>query len=205
MRRRSSADFLAVIRDHELRIFTTSDFVTLAGVSRSAAAHVLRRLASHRLVLRVARGLWMNGMAGDISPYEVVRPLVAPWPAYVSLYSALADYGLVQEIPQIIYAVTSSRVRRYRTPLGVFHFHHLPQRLLWGYEMKRAGRVAYPMAEPEKAFLDLAYLALVPRSGLKFPRRRGRRWALSAQKLRRYAARFDFPPLAAFLRGVGGV
>jgi len=197
--RRSTADFLAVIRDHRLRVFTTSDFLALTGMSRPAATHALRRMASRRLVLRITRGLWVNGMTEDISPYELVRPLVAPWPAYVSLYSALADCGVVQEIPQVVYAVTSSRARRYRTPLGVFHFHHLPERLLWAYEMKQTRRAVYPIAEPEKAFLDLAYLTLAPRSRLKLPYRRGGRWNLNLERLRQYAARFDSPSLAAFL------
>jgi predicted transcriptional regulator of viral defense system len=189
-----------MIRDHRLRVFTTSDLLTLTGLSRSAAAHALRRMASRRLVRRIKRGLWMNDLAQDISPYEIVPHLVAPWPAYVSLYSALADYGVVQEIPQIIYAVTSSRTRRYQTPLGSFHFHHLPARLIWGYEMKQVGRASYPIAEPEKAFLDLAYLALIPRSPLELPHRRSRKWNLDARKLKAYAARFQFPPITASLR-----
>lgn len=197
--RRSAADLLSVIRGHRLRVFTTSDLMTLTGLSRTAAAHALRRVASRQLVRRIKRGLWINGMTEDIAPYELVPHLVAPWPAYVSLYSALAGYGVVQEIPQIIYAVTSSRPRRYRTPLGSFHFHHLPARLIWGYEMKRAGGAAYPIAEPEKAFLDLAYLALIPRSPLELPRGRGKAWNLDRGKLKEYAARFGFPPLIAYL------
>jgi len=196
----STADLLGVMRDHRLRVFTTSDVLTLTGMRRSAATHALRRMAARRLVVRVRRGLWVNGMAEDLSPYELVRHLAAPWPAYVSLYSALADYGVVQEIPHVIYAVTAGRTRRYHTPLGGLHFHHLPARLIWGYAMKQVGRAVFPLAEPEKALLDLAYLALTPRSPLTLPQRRERRWPLNAATLKAYAARFECPPLAALLR-----
>jgi len=161
---RSAADLLGVIRDHRLRVFTTSDVLTLTGMRRSAATHALRRMAARRLVIRVRRGVWVNGMVEDVSPYELVRHLAAPWPAYVSLYSALADSGVVQEIPHVIYAVTAGRTRRCQTPLGAFYFHHLPARLIWGYALRQVGRAVFPLAEPEKAWLDLAYLALTPRS-----------------------------------------
>jgi hypothetical protein len=56
------------------------------------------------------------------------------------------------------------------------------------------------MAEPEKAFLDLCYLALTIRSPLGFPRRRGRRWELDGAKVLQYAKRFAFPPLVDYIR-----
>ena len=197
---RSAADLLGVLRDHLLRVFTTSDVLTLTGMRRSAATHALHRMAARRLVVRVQRGVWVNGMVEDVSPYELVRHLAAPWPAYVSLYSALADHGVVQEIPHITYAVTAGRTRRCQTPLGALYFHHLPARLIWGYVMKQVGRGVFPLAEPEKAWLDLAYLALTPRSPLALPPRRERRWPLNAATLKAYAARFEYPPLAASLR-----
>lgn len=71
---------------------------------------------------------------------------------------------------------------------------------MWGYEVRRQGQASYPAAEPEKAFLDLAYLALIPRCPLAFPGKRGKTWGLDVQKLRRYAKRFEFPPLDSWLR-----
>lgn len=199
----AAAELLRIIRKHRLRFFTTADLVTLTGMHPSAATQALRRLAARDLTGRLKRGLWMNRLQEDLHPYEAVPHLTAPWPAYVSLYSALADYGLVEEIPQVTYAVSSNKPRRYLTPMGSFHIHHLPERLIWGYEMRKTGRGSYPMAEPEKAFLDLVYLALIPRSGLRFPHKRQRRWNLDAAKLRRAAARFDFPPLVSHLKRLG--
>lgn len=194
---------LKLLARHGLRLFTTADLLTLSGLAPSAATQALRRLAAQELITRVKRGLWMSRLITDINPYEAVSYLRAPWPAYVSLYSALSDYGVVEEVPHVIYAVSAGPPKRYRTSMGDFHFHHLPEHLIWGYEVKPLRQGSYCIAEPEKAFLDLVYLALTPRAPLELPHPRGKRWRLDRDKLRIYARRFKFPPLLAYLRSGG--
>ena len=196
----SAASLMRLLRRHELRVFTTADILTLTGIEPSAATKALTRLADEDLVSRIKKGVWVNGLASGLSPYEAVPYLRAPWPAYVSLYSALADYGVVAEIPRVVYGVSPAVPKRYRTSLGDFHIHHLPDRLIWGYEVKRQGSSAYPVADPEKAFLDLVYLALTPRSPLELPHRREREWPLDKEKLKRYARKFAFAPLTHWLK-----
>jgi len=196
----SAASLLKLILKHALRIFTTSDVITLTGLAPAAATKALTRLAAEDLVARIKKGVWVSKLSADLNPYEAVPYLRAPWPAYVSLYSALADHGVVEEIPQIVYGVSAAPPKRYRTTIGEFSIHHLPERLIWGYEIKRQGPSSYPFAEPEKAFLDLVYLALIPRSPLELPHKRGRRWDLDQEKLTRYAERFKFEPLTSWLK-----
>ena len=198
---RSAANLIQLMRDQKLRVFMTSDFITLSRMDRPAAVHALRRLASQKLITHIKRGTWVNLLAADLHPYEAVPFLRAPWPAYVSLHSALADYGLVAEIPRVIYAVSAALPKKYHTTLGDFHIHHLPAHLMWGYEMKRVGQGIYPIAEPEKAFLDLVYLALTPRSPLQLPHKRGSRWKLDKTRLTKYARRFEYPRLVEWLKG----
>ncbi len=191
---------IRLLSRHSLRIFTTSDLASLAGLSPSTASQYLIRLSRAQVVGRLKRGLWMNRLANGLNPYEAVPHLVSPWPAYVSLYSALSEHGVTEEVPHVTYAVTAAIPRKLSTPLGAVHYHHLPERLIWGFEMRRAGSALYPLAEPEKAFLDLCYLALSLRSPLGFPHRRGRRWNLDYGKAGKYAARFECPPLLEYLR-----
>lgn len=199
----SAASLLKIIGRHGLRVFTSADIITLTGLAPAAATQALARLAKEDLVARIKKGVWVSKLSADLNPYEAVPYLRAPWPAYVSLYSALADFGVVEEIPHVVYAVSAATPKRYRTSIGEFSIHHLPERLIWGYEVKRQGQASYPIAEPEKAFLDLAYLALIPRSPLELPHKRERRWDLDKEKLRRYAARFKFAPLTNWLKTAG--
>ena len=188
------------ILDQGLRLFGTADIITLTGMTPFAASQALRRLAARGLICSMKRGLWANRMTGDVEAFEAVPHLTAPWPSYVSLHSALSRHGLVDEVPQAIYAVSSGRAARYRTPLGQFHIHHLPKHLIWGFKMERNGRASFPLADPEKAFLDLAYLGLIPRSPLGLPYKRDRRWKLDQVRLDQYARRFNYPPLLEYLR-----
>lgn len=194
---------LRLLQRHHLRCFTTADLRAIAGMKTSAAAQALRRLAAQELVVRIRRGLWVLAPTEALSLYEAVPYLAAPWPACVSLYSALADAGVVEEIPHLVYGVTAGRSLKIHTSLGPVHLHHLPARFLWGYRTKTAGQVRYPVADPEKAFLDLLYLSLVPRTGLRPPPRRTRRLPLDRTLLKRYAARFRYPPLTRALRAMG--
>ena len=196
----SAAALLKLTQHNGLRVFTSADIITLTGLTPAAATKALARLAGQDLVGRIKKGVWVSKLFADFNPYEAVPYLRAPWPAYVSLYSVLADYGVVEEIPRVIYAVSAALPKRYRTPIGAFSIHHLPERLIWGYEVKRQGQASYPIAEPEKAFLDLVYLALIPRSPLEFPRKRERVWDLDKEKLKCYAARFKFEPLTNWLK-----
>ncbi len=195
-----STALTALLQRHHIRIFTTRDLGLLAGVPPAAAAQSLHRLAADGLVARIKRGVWIHRAAPGLHPFEAVPALSAPWPSYVSLHSALSAHGLIEEVPHVTRAVTSGLPRKYPGPLGDFQFHHLPNRLLWGFTRHRTGEAVYPLAEPEKAFLDLAYLALIPRSPLGFPRKRTARWHLDAGKALWYAARFGFPPLLHLAR-----
>ena len=182
----SAASLLKLIQHHGLRVFTSADIITLTGLTPAAATKALTRLAGQDLVSRIKKGVWVSTLSTDLNSYEAVPYLRAPWPAYVSLYSALADYGVVEEIPHLVYAVSTAPPKRYRTSIGEFSIHHLPERLIWGYAVKQQGQASYPIAEPEKAFLDLVYLALIPRSPLELPHKRGRKWDLDKEKLKRY-------------------
>lgn len=199
----NAAEIIGILRRHHLRVFTTADIITLSGLTDATATQHLVRLASQKIIVKIKRGVWVNALVQDLNPYEAVPFLRAPWPAYVSLHSALADYGVVEEIPHVIFAVTSAMPRRYSTSIGEFRFHHLPEHLIWGFEVRQTGSGQYPMADREKAFLDLIYLALTPRSPLQLPHKRGRAWELNKEKLTVYAKRFHYAPLESWLKAGG--
>ena len=195
-----AVQLLNLLRINKLRIFTTGDMLNLTGMTRTAASQSLARLEEQELLVRIKRGVWVNQTAERINPYEATPYLAAPWPAYISLYSALADAGVIEELPQVIYAVTSHQPKKMSTPIGEFRFHHIPTRLVWGYAVKQFASGSYPVAEPEKAFLDLVYLSLIPRSPIQRVHKRSKKWNLDAKKLHRYAVQFQYPPLLKYLK-----
>jgi hypothetical protein len=91
-----------------------------------------------------------------VSRFALPELISAPYPAYVSMQSALFHHGLIDQIPAVVYAVTLGRPRRVTTPLAVISFHRLPPELFSGFDVADDGA---KIATPEKALFDVLYLA----------------------------------------------
>lgn len=133
--------------------FETRDISALLRVSPANASVLLSRLASTGLLRRSARGRWSAGP--QLSGGQLVEQLAAPSPAYISLQSALFRHGLIEQVPEVFYAVTLGRARRVRTPSGTVSLHRMPPGLFGGFEVASDGT---KMATAEKALFDLLYL-----------------------------------------------
>jgi len=141
--------------------FTTRDAAARLRVPHGHASASLARLGAAGLVVRLRRGVWAK--AGGVDPLALPEYLTAPFPAYVSLQSALYLHGMISQIPAVTYAVTLARTRRLVTPLGTVSLHHVRPTFFFGYE--DVGRAGGRLATPEKALVDLLYLTPA-RSGL---------------------------------------
>lgn len=167
----------------KLEAFTTRDVAALLHVAPDNAHAILNRLGKKGFVAHLARGRW--ALARTLQTTMLPEHLAAPYPAYLSLQTALFHHGLIEQVPAVLYAVTVGRTRRIATPTATVSLHHIPPQLFAGFEVTAEGA---KMATPEKALFDLLYLA-PGRSRLfaslpeaEFPR--GFRW----REVRRYAA-----------------
>lgn len=137
------------------RGFTTRDAAALLKIKPSYAHMVLRRLADHGFLLHLRRGCWCH--ARGVSRFALPELLAAPYPAYVSMQSALYHHGLIDQVPEIVYAATLGRPRRLETPLATVSLHRLPPELFSGFEISPDDGVK--IATAEKALFDVLYLA----------------------------------------------
>jgi predicted transcriptional regulator of viral defense system len=144
-------------------------------------------MARRELVGRLGRGKWTVGSA---SGALLAGQVAAPYPAYVSLQSALFLHGLVEQVPAITYAVTLGRARKAKTPQGMVSLHRIPPELFGGYEKQDDGS---RMATAEKALFDLMYLSptrsrlFVKLPEIELPRKF--RWAETAKWAKRIAGK----------------
>lgn len=115
----------------------------------------MERLASADLIRPVRRGLW--SLDPRLDPYVLAGYVVAPYPAYVSLWSALYLHGVIDQIPQTIFLVSLTRSQRIRTRLSTYSVHHIDADLFLGFEVKEPTGVN--LATAEKAIFDLAYFS----------------------------------------------
>lgn len=161
-------------------VVATAEAAARLGISEVYASQLLARLAEDGLVTRLRRGLW--AVTTQVNPYTLPQYLTAPYPSYISAWTALYHHGLIDQIPQQIFVVSLDRSKRVRTPVGVFVVRHVNPRLFEGYTVHDG----VLMATPEKALFDAVYLAAargrrhaffpeieIPR---KFRKSRFRRW-----------------------------
>lgn len=134
--------------------FETRDISALLQVSPANASVLLSRLAGRGFVRRLTRGRWSIG--AQTNRDQLAEQVAAPFPAYISLQSALFRHGLIEQVPEVIYAVTLGRARKVRTPSGAVSLHRMPPELFGGYETTADG---IKVATPEKALFDLLYLS----------------------------------------------
>jgi predicted transcriptional regulator of viral defense system len=92
-----------------------------------------------------------------MSRFALPELLAAPYPAYVSMQSALFHHGLIEQIPEVVYAATLARPRRIDTPLATVSLHRLPPELFTGFELSPDDGAK--IATPEKALFDVFYLS----------------------------------------------
>lgn len=148
-------DALSTIASMDAAVFSTSDVAARLRVPNGHASVMLARLAASGHVLRLRRGVW--SLPGRVDSLALPEYLTSPFPAYVSLQSALYLHGMISQVPVITYAVSLARTRRFRTPLGTVSVHHVQPTFFFGFE--DVGRSGGRLATPEKALLDFLYLA----------------------------------------------
>lgn len=145
---------LKTLQDLSVSVIETRDVACKLGISNEHASQVLRRLAHERHILHLSRGIWAINI--QMNPLLVPEYLVAPFPSYVSLQTALYHHGMIDQIPQIITVVSPGRTRRIRTPLATVSVHHIASEFFFGDEFDP--KTFVKMATPEKALLDIFYL-----------------------------------------------
>lgn len=136
-------------------ILTTEDASLRLDLSRSGATRALTRLRDAGLAQRIFRGLWALDL--KIDPLTVPEHLTAPFPAYVSFQSALYFHGMIGQIPQVTYVASLGPTRTVTTSLGTYSIHRIAPEYFGGYRTAQDSGIH--LATPEKALLDVLYLA----------------------------------------------
>jgi predicted transcriptional regulator of viral defense system len=112
-----------------------------------------RGLAEH-----IVRNIYLNKLAAGYSARDFVNAIDVH--SYVSLDSALLEWGVSTQSPIGVTCVTTSRPRTIRTASLLIEFRRVRGDLFWGFVERKSRYGVYNIAEPEKALLDWVYLGL---------------------------------------------
>jgi predicted transcriptional regulator of viral defense system len=134
--------------------FQTRDVAALFDISTSHASKLLSRLVDAGQIVHITHNIWVFA---DVERFALPALLVAPFPAYISLQSALYYHGMISQIPDIIFAASLARTKLYKTPLATVSIHHLQPDFFFEYDTLK--NTLIKMATPEKALIDVFYLS----------------------------------------------
>ncbi|MDX6635552.1 MAG: hypothetical protein QOF06_1755 [Solirubrobacterales bacterium] len=190
-----TADAYAQLRRMGRPVFTTREAGALWRSEQTSSSRRLGGLEKAGLARRIQRGLWT--LDPEIDPRVVGPYLTAPLPSYISLFSALAEHGMVEQIPRQISLASLARPRRILTTLGVYVVHQLMPELFGGFEgTERGGFVA----TPEKALFDLVYVRAAAGSRAHLPELYLPQ-SFDRGELARWSERIRSPRLRTIVRG----
>lgn len=147
------AEAYAQLRSLDGPVVRTREAAALWRAEEGTARRRLQSLAEAGLVIPLRRGIW--SLDTELDPFALAPYLTAPFPAYVSTFSALAAHGMIEQIPGRVSLVSLDRTRRIQTAIGTFDVHQIAPELFDGYaDWRRGGSIA----NPEKALFDLVYV-----------------------------------------------
>ena len=151
-------DWAATLRKEARRspVLRSDDLARRYKIEENAVGNALRRQERRGLVEHVSNKIYINKLAHEFSSKDLVN-LLRP-EAYVSLESALAEWGISTQSPSMLTCVTTGFGRKFRSPSVRIIYRHIGKQLYWGFQEKRTRHGHYKIAEPEKALLDWIYL-----------------------------------------------
>ena len=114
-------------------------------------------LVEHGYLVQLRRGLYMTTSQVKSTmpePFLISNHLLGP--SYVSIDSALFHWGLIPERVYEVTAVTNKLSKKFKTPLGIFSYTHIPLPYYsFGIEQLALTETQTVMiASPEKALSD---------------------------------------------------
>lgn len=159
----SAGDFGQLLR-LDRRVITTSEAAAVWRTSGRTAGRRLKAMDEGGLVRLLRRGLW--ALAPGIPPFAVAPFLTAPFPAYVSFWSAFAYHQMIEQIPRRISVASLDRAKRISTTIATYEIHHLAPELFGGFGGSEDSGY---MATPEKALFDAVYVRAASGTRAFFP------------------------------------
>lgn len=145
-------------------VITTGEATAIWETTPRTAVRRLRAMEEGGLVRGLRRGLWATDL--EIAPFALAPFLTAPFPAYVSFWSALYRHQMIEQIPRRIWVASLDRARVIETTIGAYEVHHLAPELFGGYD---GSQEAGFLATPEKALFDSVYVGAASGGQTFFP------------------------------------
>ncbi|NOZ76211.1 MAG: hypothetical protein GXO65_00725 [Euryarchaeota archaeon] len=143
-----------------LKIFNIDDLVR-HGLNRRVVHDALSSLAKKGIITRIRKGLYVK--ASPKLVYDRLQQFESPFLVaskiggddhYIGYLSAMQLYGVVEQVPFIVYVATPKRKRNLRYGNYEIRFIHLSQKKFFGYERRELAGDYISVSDKEKTIVD---------------------------------------------------
>lgn len=139
------------------KIITPAEAVAILSTPRENAHRILSRLHKKGWLARIERGRYlvvpMEGQAGW-AEHEFVYASQLVVPYYISYRSALAHWGLTEQLPRVVFIATTRRKRNLEFQGVRFRFVTIRLHKFFGYAEVTLDATPVQIASPEKTIVD---------------------------------------------------
>jgi len=173
--------------------FSFADIRKITGLDDKSLAVTLSRMMKRGELTKIARGIY----ATDLTKIDWEQFAVEKYPpSYISFESALAQYNILSQQPVSLTLASTNRSKKTKMLENMIIYRHIQPKIFWGYSKEDNILIA----DPEKAFLDLAYLSL--NGYAKFDLEEMNLNLLDRQKIKAYLKKFNSPRLNKLIKNI---
>ena len=152
-------NFEKKLKDKKILVFSRIDVGRIFGSSSATASKLLHRYEKRGFITRVKRGLYAFAGESGVPVTYLANKLYEP--SYVSLEFALSYHRVIPETVYEITSVTTKATQRFQVVQKIFSYRRIKKEAFTGYATAQQGGFKFFIADPEKAFVDLAYLRVI--------------------------------------------
>lgn len=144
-------DKVSILLSADSPFFTLSSLQAILNIARESTRTAASRLVERGILIRIRRDLYAL-VNRNYSLFSLANALHQP--SVISLETALNYWGLIVQVPQVIFSI-SLRSYRYETDNTEFIYRRIESSLFRFGQVKSED---FYISEPEKAFLDTLYM-----------------------------------------------
>lgn len=147
------------LKDYNKAYFTFSDLEKILGQKRNVLKVTISRLIKKKVLFPIKRGVYI--LPENWSKIEAIISQIY-FPSYLSFESALARYGIINQIPYTFSYTSPAFSKRFFVGQNRVEIRKIKKNLFFGYALQKDLFIALP----EKALLDQLYLVSLGKAKL---------------------------------------
>lgn len=141
------------LKELNVKVISPNSLSKILGIDNQNTIYkIIERMEKYKLIERLIKGKYILSKQ-NISDFEKAGIILSP--SYISLESALTFYGILPQFTYSITSITTQKSRKYEIGGKEFEYTKIQTDYFSDY-IKRDG---FLIATPEKALIDLIYLA----------------------------------------------